>query len=177
MQSIKHGGRDRSYQLFVPASACKKQVAQPQGVPLLIYLHCYGCSCQNSDEWTQQAQIRGVVLTRPCGTVAKGPPSWNAGILTLPFTRTHARTHAHHCSLALCPLFSLSRCFSLSVSFTFTLTLPLSLLPTLSSLSFSLSISLCISLSPNLSFSLTHVVAPRLRYSTTNMNESHHTCQ
>ena len=62
MQSIKHGGRDRSYQLFVPASACKKQVAQPQGVPLLIYLHCYGCSCQNSDEWTRQAQIRGVVL-------------------------------------------------------------------------------------------------------------------
>lgn len=79
MQSIQHGGRDRSYQLHFPASVCENQSARSKGVPLLIYLHCYGCSCQNSDGWTRQAQERGVVLAQPCGTVAKGLPSWNAG--------------------------------------------------------------------------------------------------
>lgn len=78
--TLRHGGRERSYRLLVPATACDTQPGREDGVPLLVFLHCFGCSCtRDMDDWTREAHKRGFVLARPCGHVAKGPPSWNAG--------------------------------------------------------------------------------------------------
>lgn len=87
LHRLRHGDLDRSYRLYVPAAVCKNadRPGRQNGVPLLVFLHCFGCPCSEDDAqwphggWTRQAQDRGFILVRPCGDVANGPPSWNAG--------------------------------------------------------------------------------------------------
>ena len=80
LKKLTHDGLARTYQLHVPASACRAGAAgRGAAVPMVVYLHCYGCPCSTSRGWEEESDARGAVLVKPCGDDLSGTPSWNAG--------------------------------------------------------------------------------------------------
>jgi hypothetical protein len=82
--SISHDGRQRSFHLRVPTSAIDAAADTSRGVPMVVFLHCFGCPCAGRpadplEDWDTQAAQLGFVLVRPCGDIVGTLPSWNAG--------------------------------------------------------------------------------------------------
>ena len=73
-------GSVREYMLYVPPSLCNsdhegQQKGNRGGVPLVVYLHCFGCECGMDSGWETLADTGQFIVLKPCGVQS----SWNAG--------------------------------------------------------------------------------------------------
>ena len=78
-QSLRHGGRERSYVVRVPSGTARGSGS----APLVIVLHGGGGNARNAEAmtgFTAKAEAEGFIVVYPEGTSRRGPLlTWNAG--------------------------------------------------------------------------------------------------